>query len=167
VDYWDKLGWKDRFASKTATQRQYEYAAGWVDDTVYTPCLVVDGSESKTRQLPAAEKDAVGVLRATCDGTHVQVEFKPTTPDDYDVHAVRLALGVTSHVASGENSGKTLRHDFIASGAPVSTRLEHGVATLELPTSASDGAPQHALAVWITPRGSPGPVQAVGGMLTE
>src|SRR5689334_8314649 len=29
VNYWDRLGWPDRFASREATQRQHAYAAVW------------------------------------------------------------------------------------------------------------------------------------------
>src|SRR5271155_1572909 len=43
VDYWDGLGWPDRFASPAYTQRQRSYAQVWGGDTVYTPELVVDG----------------------------------------------------------------------------------------------------------------------------
>src|SRR5437763_15009832 len=29
VDYWDRLGWRDPFASKDWTARQYQYSANW------------------------------------------------------------------------------------------------------------------------------------------
>ncbi|MBA3543366.1 MAG: DUF1223 domain-containing protein, partial [Chthoniobacterales bacterium] len=37
VDYWDRLGWRDPFASKEWTARQYEYSARWRSSSVYTP----------------------------------------------------------------------------------------------------------------------------------
>ncbi len=37
VDYWDGLGWRDPFASKVWTARQYQYSARWKSSTVYTP----------------------------------------------------------------------------------------------------------------------------------
>src|SRR3954471_82099 len=43
VAYWDGLGWRDRFASKEFTARQYAYAAAWGSDGVYTPGFVLNG----------------------------------------------------------------------------------------------------------------------------
>lgn len=43
VDYWDYIGWKDRFASKAGTERQRIYARTLKQRYVYTPEMVVDG----------------------------------------------------------------------------------------------------------------------------
>src|SRR5690242_10629700 len=40
VDYWDRLGWRDRFASRQWTERELHYASLWKSESVYTPCLV-------------------------------------------------------------------------------------------------------------------------------
>src|SRR4051812_20605432 len=45
VNYWDRLGWPDRFATREFTQREYAYAAKWDGSSVYTPCVVRDGAE--------------------------------------------------------------------------------------------------------------------------
>jgi hypothetical protein len=37
VDYWDRLGWKDRFSDKAHTQGQYQYAESLPDSRVCTP----------------------------------------------------------------------------------------------------------------------------------
>jgi hypothetical protein len=43
VDYWDYIGWKDRFATHETTERQRAYARVLKQRYVYTPEMVVDG----------------------------------------------------------------------------------------------------------------------------
>ncbi|MBS0522702.1 MAG: DUF1223 domain-containing protein [Proteobacteria bacterium] len=43
VDYWDYIGWKDRFATRETTERQRIYAHTLNQRYVYTPEMVVDG----------------------------------------------------------------------------------------------------------------------------
>lgn len=45
VDYWDYIGWQDRFASKQYSQRQRQYAREQSLKTVYTPGFVYNGKE--------------------------------------------------------------------------------------------------------------------------
>jgi len=43
VDYWNDLGWNDRFSSHALTRRQGQYASRFSLNSVYTPQLVIDG----------------------------------------------------------------------------------------------------------------------------
>jgi hypothetical protein len=43
VDYWDRLGWKDRFSSAALTGRQQLYQKRFTTESIYTPQMVVDG----------------------------------------------------------------------------------------------------------------------------
>jgi hypothetical protein len=45
VDYWDRLGWRDRWASPEFSDRQRAYAAWWGSRSIYTPGFVLDGKE--------------------------------------------------------------------------------------------------------------------------
>ena len=45
VDYWDDLGWRDRFGLPEAVQRQRAYAKSLRLASVYTPQAVIDVEE--------------------------------------------------------------------------------------------------------------------------
>lgn len=165
VDYWDRLGWPDRFASREATQREYAYANHWGSHNVYTPCFVRDGAEWRTRgEKIMASPGTPGNLVATYDGSVLRAEFSPKAAamgESYEVHAALLGGGIVSKVTAGENRGETLAHEF------VSLALAHGGlgAEIPLPRKAIAGVTRHALAVWVTRRGEIVPLQAAGGWL--
>lgn len=80
VDYWDELGWRDRFASPSHTARQRDYARLGRAGGVYTPGWFVDGREWRgwfTRQaLPNNAPHSVGSLRIVANGADVQVSTR-------------------------------------------------------------------------------------------
>src|SRR3954471_4399456 len=45
VDYWDRLGWRDRFSSRQWTERQSNYASLLRQSSVYTPEFIRNGAE--------------------------------------------------------------------------------------------------------------------------
>ena len=77
VDYWDRLGWRDPFAAKEWTARQYQYAASWKSDGVYTPGLVLDGREWRERKVPTPSDEKPGVLKVSVVNEKVSAEFNP------------------------------------------------------------------------------------------
>jgi hypothetical protein len=167
VDYWNRLGWPDRFSTREFTQRQYDTAAAWGTNSVYTPCFVRDGAEWRAREVPrpaATGSAQVGTLTVDYDGSTLRAEFAPAelrAGDAFEVHAAILGGSIVSKVTSGENRGETLKHEFITLAS------KQGVPGRDLafvvPKVA--GVPRHALAVWVTRRGSLVPVQATGGWL--
>ena len=169
VDYWDRLGWPDRFASKAHTDRQRAYAAAWGSATVYTPGFVLDGREWRDRsieQIPAPD-GAAGVLSATIrDRKTVAVTFAPSRAGKWEAHVAVLGFGMNSDVKAGENSGRKLQHDFaVLAHEMKAMALEDGSARVEIPTPRLGTAGELGVAVWITEAGKPTPVQAVGGKL--
>ena len=57
VDYWDSIGWKDRFASPAYSQRQRERVNAAGADTVYTPQVMV-GRDVRTSWQSSARFDS-------------------------------------------------------------------------------------------------------------
>ena len=119
VDYWDHLGWRDRFAKPEFTSRQQRYAAAWGGDSVYTPGFVVNGKEWRNwfggNAVPTIST-RVGVLRVSLgnDGK-VTATFVPETtkPRALALNVALLGNELESDVKRGENSGRKLRHDFV------------------------------------------------------
>jgi hypothetical protein len=121
VDYWDQLGWKDRFSSPLFTARQQDYGQAFHLQSVYTPQIVVNGqAETLGSDGPAAGQ----AIRAASRGPRASVSMS-VTPNNYLSFEVRhlppgtttadLLLAVTESnienaVQKGENAGRRLRH---------------------------------------------------------
>ena len=168
VDYWDHLGWRDPFASKTWTERQADYSAHWKSGSVYTPAFVLDGVAWHNTALPPAATETPGVLKVTIKGESVLAAFKPAANAGrgYEIHLARLGFGLGGDVTAGENNGRKLVHDFVVLGL-TNEGMKSGVKELRLP-SASSKQPANsrsALAAWVTQAGQIEPIQAVGGWL--
>ncbi len=168
VNYWDRLGWTDRFANHEFTEREYAQAAAWHSESVYTPCFVLNGREwtaAGNHQIPAAGSLRPGPLAAEYgDDGVLRVSFTPADAGKYAVTVALLGGGIVSAVHAGENDGRTLHHEFIAFVMKTAP-LGDGRTELALPVPATPGVARHALAVWITRRGDLVPVQATGGWL--
>jgi hypothetical protein len=168
VDYWDHLGWRDSFASKTWTERQADYSARWKSGSVYTPAFVLDGAAWRNSTPPPAGAETPGVLRITIKGDRVLAVFQPTTDAGrhYEIHVARLGFALGADVSAGENSGRKLVHDFVVFGLTNET-MKSGVKELRLPAESSKQAAgsRSAMAAWVTEAGKIEPIQAVGGWL--
>ena len=124
VDYWNYIGWTDRFSSKQFTERQQQYADRFNLDSSYTPQMVVDGSaelngadESRAKKAIAQSANAARVnvslllQEATAQSVQlkVNVDASPVAADADVVLAVTEAH-LQTHVKKGENGGHTLNH---------------------------------------------------------
>jgi hypothetical protein len=116
VNYWDRLGWVDRYATPAATARQYELAHWMGSSNVYTPQVVVNGRDASPGvRLPhasGASRVAVTLLREG-DLVTAQVAASKTGPSRLDGYWAVVEDGHQSKVRAGENSGETLKHDSV------------------------------------------------------
>jgi hypothetical protein len=127
VDYWDRLGWKDRFSSPAFTRRQQVYANRFNLDSAYTPQIVVDGrieligsdGAALRKAIERAHREAHGalgvVVRARgANALDVAVEVRDLSPlgrgERADIVVAVTEEGLQSNVTSGENRGRVLAH---------------------------------------------------------
>ena len=119
VDYWDQLGWKDRFSSALLTERQRTYGARFRLDSVYTPQMIVDGRVELVGSDGAAARKAIaraataahGVVRIDLAGGTVTVTASNLPGHDRaDIVVAVTEDRLTSKVTRGENRGRTLTH---------------------------------------------------------
>ena len=119
VDYWDHLGWKDAFSRPQYSERQRWYADRTAAGGVYTPELVIGGSESFVGSDRGHARSAIG--RALAIPWNAEVSLRSDAQGHVAYQVVRgprsahlnLALvqrHAVSQVASGENGGSTLNH---------------------------------------------------------
>ncbi|HVN43815.1 MAG TPA: DUF1223 domain-containing protein [Steroidobacteraceae bacterium] len=150
VDYWDELGWHDRFALRQSVQRQDAYARNLRHATVYTPELIIEGRvdalgadrTAVTRAL-AATRSSGPLTLSVHDGAaliHVGAQPQATRCDVWLVPYLRHAR---SAVGRGENAGRTLEEFNIvrevrALGDWSGEAREFRVALASLPADSTD-----------------------------
>jgi hypothetical protein len=115
VDYWDDLGWRDRFALPQSVERQNIYANNLHRASVYTPQIVIDGRAdavgSDRRRIERAlgeQRSGVAVAMAVRDAeVHVDLPALAGSPD-CEVVAIGYLRHAVSPIGRGENAGRTL-----------------------------------------------------------
>lgn len=171
VDYWDRLGWRDRFADARFSRRQQRYATLWGHGVVYTPGFVVDGREwrggPQRGAIPMEHDSPAGRLTARLNQDRLEITYRSRDgAADTIAHVALLGFDRETPVKAGENRGLRLHHDFVVLDyrrAPLNHRSEGRLAaTVRGPRPAK--APT-ALAIWVTSGEAPTPLQATGGWL--
>jgi hypothetical protein len=129
VDYWDYIGWKDKFAKPEFSARQRTGAARGGAGFVYTPQFTLNGQDFRNvgsarfgqtidsiAQQPAsaqlslqAQPQANGEIQLTASAQ----AFKPDQTKNVQVFIAVYQNQLSNRVNAGENSGRELKHDFV------------------------------------------------------
>jgi hypothetical protein len=116
VDYWDQLGWPDRFGQPAFSARQRAQQPATGARFVYTPQVVVNGRDWRGwPALPAAAVARVQLQAERQAGDQVRVTVQPLAdaPPRLGLWWALLEDGHRSAVKAGENRGETLLHDHV------------------------------------------------------
>ncbi len=119
VNYWDYIGWKDRFAASAYTQRQRELSARTRLNSIYTPQIAKNG-------ITVRDTDNAAALIAPKESAQASITLKQLEANRFEAMIEPTqAIGpwtayftVTEHdhlskVTAGENKGETLINDFV------------------------------------------------------
>jgi hypothetical protein len=164
VDYWDRLGWKDRFGSARFSERQAQLQVADGARSSYTPQVRVNGADwRRWPELPAATVASSVKLALQREGDQVELRVQPDTTDErrYALWWAALEDGHVSDVKAGENSGVRLHHDRVVRQYG---RIEPWrgplVQRIDAPARGEDGRAVRVLAV-VTDARTGATVQAV------
>lgn len=124
VDYWNYIGWTDRFSSAQFSQRQGDYAKAFHLASVYTPQMVIDGhlqlsggdAAEVNRNIDAAAKEPkpAQVTLQWVGNNRLQVTVQSANPTRAKVLLAVTEDGLSTQVGKGENGGRTLHHAAVA-----------------------------------------------------
>ncbi|CAN5622870.1 hypothetical protein BH10BDE1_BH10BDE1_09450 [soil metagenome] len=172
VDYWNDIGWKDGFSSNLMTRRQQEIANTWSKPAVYTPGFVFNGKEWREHDVSALSKSSpspysITLFKLSDGGFVAKVSGlkKAKASQTYNLKIAKLGMGLETDVATGENAGEHLTHNFLVldwSSKSIDATRPQAAFKLEMP---SKGAKKTAVVVWLETSGDPTPVQATGAFL--
>ncbi|SDI02407.1 DUF1223 domain-containing protein [Paraburkholderia phenazinium] len=131
VDYWNSLGWTDRFSQHRFTERQQSLTDLAGAHTIYTPEVFVSGRELRGWSQPEsfeerihkvtaepAQADIALALAAPAQGStgfNVDARFtaKAVISEPLNAYVAVYENALTSQVRAGENSGATLHHERV------------------------------------------------------
>ncbi|MEM9975028.1 MAG: DUF1223 domain-containing protein [Pseudomonadota bacterium] len=166
VDYWDYIGWKDEFADPAHTVRQKGYARAAGDRTIYTPQMIVGGTEHVIGYKPMklatiiekhGDQAAPVALTLTRTGDRLRIvaNAEETLAGGYLFQLVSWRPKAEVSIGRGENAGRTLTyHNVVSRLAEIGQWNGQGrhAITVEIP----DQGP-HAI---LLQRSGPGPIVA-------
>jgi len=129
VDYWNQLGWNDRFSDARFSDRQRAIAERQRSAVIYTPQFVIDGRDWR----PAQRDESLATTLATIHGQPARAQIRAQVARETDALVVLgevsvpnaadrssadawIALfenGLSTDVRAGENGGKKLHHDYV------------------------------------------------------
>ena len=121
VDYWDRLGWKDTFATPEFTARQYAYGKSFKNRSVWTPQFVVGGAayskgsfrnEVATYIKELNSTPAQIAVTASLQGGQIAINAEPLVRNlpGMLISVVSYAPEQTVVIKRGENAGRTISY---------------------------------------------------------
>ena len=150
VDYWDYLGWKDEMASPKFTKRQKDYARVAGSRSIYTPQMIVGGTEPLVGYKAMQLADAIAEKRAQSADVHLSLSLRggklsiaaepqQGLPRKMIVQLVRYHPGRDVNIRRGENAGRVITYtNIVNSWEQIGTWDGRKPLSLRAPISGED-----------------------------
>ena len=145
VDYWNRLGWADPYSDAAFSRRQNDYARALQSDQVYTPQMVVNGTDAfvgsdraKSRKsidaaLKRPARARVKLSEKKADAGPLVLTYEASSvPKGAVLNVAVVERGLVSKVSRGENGGRTLRHENVVRVFRTLRLDESGKGSVEL-----------------------------------
>ena len=160
VDYWDYIGWKDQFASPAHTERQKAYAVAAGRRSIYTPQMIVNGTDSVmgARGMELADRIAAHAalprqvdLSLTRQGDDVTIRaslVQGAAKDPMIVQLLRYTPERSIDITRGENAGHHMVYANVVSDMVIMAEWD-GSDPLEITNSAQGEDPVVVLVQYV------------------
>lgn len=174
VDYWDYIGWADRFARAEYSDRQRQYVAQGGARFVYTPGFFHNGQEWqgwRSARSVSRDRSKAAELTLLVDGNDIAIHYDGEQLPDARllVHIAVLGMSLETQVRAGENKGESLQHDFVAlniQSVPLNKAGSGFKAVTRMP-EIDHNVNNRALVAWVSQAEQQSPMQSVGGFLPQ
>ena len=128
VDYWDYIGWADRFADKEFSARHRVLARANGSSTVYTPQIFVSGKDIRLAFSNVKLNGTLKDINTTKPRADIGLELDASKPntlnlsgsanlstpsEDANAYVAIYENKLISNVKAGENRGVKLEHDYV------------------------------------------------------
>lgn len=174
VNYWDRLGWPDPFATDWGTRRQHRYGETVSNRRVYTPQLVIDGQAHEVGSNERGVRRAIAQAAATPHpatpalGWAGPGRLRIALPDaaaaaGADIWIARFDKRRETAILRGENGGKRLAYHQIVRERVSLGRFDGRAQTLETDIPPGE-ARNWGVAVIVQ---APGPGRVLGAALLD
>lgn len=124
VDYWDYIGWKDRFAQAKFSARQREMARLNHSALIYTPQIMLNGKDFRSWDSTSFSRavseinlqPALAWITMTLmpsGSNNLLVTAQARAPSGAALYVAVYENGLQSEIRAGENQGRRLHHDGV------------------------------------------------------
>ena len=155
VDYWDYLGWRDTFGQKAHTERQVAYRDLMGARVVYTPQIIVHGTQDvaghRAKAIDAAIAEArtgteTARLAIVTEGGMLKAVIQPADePERCTLWIAAYDRSRTVRIARGENAGREITYHNVVRELMTVGAWDGSAQKLALPQPASG----QGVAVWL------------------